>query len=45
MIGEVTSLSPESVIGFILSRKRFRLKDYRLLGGVGTVKANGIAAE
>ena len=45
MTGEVTSLSPESVIGFILSRKRFRLKDYRLLGGVGTVKANGIAAE
>jgi cation diffusion facilitator CzcD-associated flavoprotein CzcO len=28
---EVTSLSPESVTGFILSRKWFRLGDYRLL--------------
>ncbi len=45
MTGEVTSLSPESVIGFILSRKRFRLKDYRLLGGPGSAEANGIAAE
>jgi len=31
MTGEVTSLSPESVIHFIFSRKWFRLKDYRLL--------------
>jgi cation diffusion facilitator CzcD-associated flavoprotein CzcO len=31
MTGEVTSLSPEPVIGFIFSRKWFRLGDYRLL--------------
>ena len=31
MTGEVTSLSPEPVTGFILSRKWFRLSDYRLL--------------
>jgi len=31
MTGEVTSLSPESVIHFIFSRKRFRLRDYHLL--------------
>jgi cation diffusion facilitator CzcD-associated flavoprotein CzcO len=31
MTGEVTSLSPESVIHFIFSRKWFRLKDYHLL--------------
>jgi cation diffusion facilitator CzcD-associated flavoprotein CzcO len=31
MTGEVTSLSPEPVTGFILSRKWFRLRDYRLL--------------
>ena len=31
MTGEVTSLSPESVSGFILSRKWFRLSDYRVL--------------
>jgi len=31
MTGEVTSLSPEPVTGFILSRKWFRLADYRLL--------------
>ena len=31
MTGEVTSLSPESVSGFILSRRWFRLSDYRLL--------------
>ncbi len=30
MTGEVTSLSPESVVGFIFSRKWFRLKDYEL---------------
>jgi hypothetical protein len=31
MSGEVTSLSPEPVTGFILSRRWFRLSDYRLL--------------
>ncbi|SFC31591.1 flavin-containing monooxygenase [Pseudoalteromonas denitrificans] len=31
MTGEVTSLSPESVVNFIFSRKWFRLKDYNLL--------------
>ncbi|WP_281558207.1 NAD(P)/FAD-dependent oxidoreductase [Thalassomonas sp. RHCl1] len=31
MTGEVTSLSPESVVNFIFSRKWFRLKDYHLL--------------
>lgn len=31
MTGEVTSLSPESVVHFILSRKWFRLSDYYLL--------------
>jgi cation diffusion facilitator CzcD-associated flavoprotein CzcO len=31
MTEEVTSLSPEPVTGFILSRKWFRLSDYRLL--------------
>ncbi|MEH6358886.1 MAG: NAD(P)/FAD-dependent oxidoreductase [Pseudomonadales bacterium] len=31
MTGEVTSLSPESVITFIFSRKWFRLRDYHLL--------------
>jgi cation diffusion facilitator CzcD-associated flavoprotein CzcO len=31
MTEEVTSLSPEPVTGFILSRKWFRLRDYRLL--------------
>jgi cation diffusion facilitator CzcD-associated flavoprotein CzcO len=30
MTGEVTSLSPEPVTGFILARKWFRLGDYRL---------------
>lgn len=30
MTGDVTSLSPEPVTGFILSRKWFRLGDYRL---------------
>jgi cation diffusion facilitator CzcD-associated flavoprotein CzcO len=32
MTGEVTSLSPESVVHFILSRKWFHLRDYDLLG-------------
>jgi hypothetical protein len=31
MTDEVTSLSPEPVTGFILSRKWFRLGDFRLL--------------
>jgi hypothetical protein len=31
MTEEVTSLSPEPVTGFILSRKWFHLSDYRLL--------------
>jgi hypothetical protein len=31
MTEEVASLSPEPVTGFILSRKWFRLSDYRLL--------------
>jgi hypothetical protein len=31
MTEEVTSLSPEPATGFILSRKWFRLSDYRLL--------------
>ncbi|HET6564740.1 MAG TPA: NAD(P)/FAD-dependent oxidoreductase [Xanthomonadales bacterium] len=31
MTGEVTSLSPESVVHFILTRQRFRLGDYELL--------------
>jgi cation diffusion facilitator CzcD-associated flavoprotein CzcO len=31
MSEEVTSLSPEPVTGFILSRRWFRLSDYRLL--------------
>jgi len=31
MTGEVTSLSPEPVVTFILSRKWFRLRDYHLL--------------
>jgi cation diffusion facilitator CzcD-associated flavoprotein CzcO len=31
MTGEVTSLSPEPASGFILSRRRFHLRDYRLL--------------
>ena len=31
MTGEVTSLSPEPVTGFILSRKWFRMSDYRQL--------------
>ena len=31
MTGEVTSLSPESVVNFIFSRKWFRLDDYHLL--------------
>jgi cation diffusion facilitator CzcD-associated flavoprotein CzcO len=31
MTGEVTSLSPESVVHFIFSRRRFRLSDYCLL--------------
>lgn len=31
MTGEVTSLSPESVVNFIFSRKWFRLRDYQLL--------------
>ncbi|MFT5400781.1 MAG: cation diffusion facilitator CzcD-associated flavoprotein CzcO [Gammaproteobacteria bacterium] len=31
MTGEVTSLSPESVVNFIFSRKWFRLADYHLL--------------
>lgn len=31
MTAEVTSLSPEPVTGFILSRKWFRLADYRLI--------------
>lgn len=31
MTGEVTSLSPESVIRFIFSRKWFRLRDYHLM--------------
>jgi len=31
MTGEVTSLSPEPVTGFIFSRKWFRLSDYNLL--------------
>ena len=31
MTGEVTSLSPESVVRFIFSRKRFHLGDYNLL--------------
>jgi cation diffusion facilitator CzcD-associated flavoprotein CzcO len=31
MTGEVTSLSPEPVTGFILSRKWFRLSDFNLL--------------
>jgi NADH dehydrogenase FAD-containing subunit len=32
MTGDVTSLSPESVVHFIFSRRRFRLRDYELLG-------------
>ncbi|WDE07702.1 NAD(P)/FAD-dependent oxidoreductase [Thalassomonas viridans] len=31
MTGEVTSLSPESVVNFIFSRKWFNLRDYHLL--------------
>ena len=31
MTGEVTSLSPESVVNFIFTRRRFRLSDYHLL--------------
>ena len=31
MTGEVTSLSPEPVTGFILSRKWFRMSDYHQL--------------
>jgi hypothetical protein len=31
MIEEVTSLSPEPVTGFILSRKWFRLSEYHLI--------------
>ena len=31
MNGDVTSLSPESVTGFIFSRRWFRLRDYRVL--------------
>jgi len=31
MTGDVTSLSPESVVHFIFSRKWFRLRDYHLL--------------
>ena len=31
MTGEVTSLSPESVVHFIFSRKWFRLKDYNVV--------------
>jgi hypothetical protein len=31
MTGEVTSLSPEPASGFVLSRRWFRLGDYRLL--------------
>jgi cation diffusion facilitator CzcD-associated flavoprotein CzcO len=31
MTGEVTSLSPESVVNFIFSHKWFRLRDYHLL--------------
>ena len=31
MTGEVTSLSPESVVHFIFSRKWFRLRDYHLV--------------
>ena len=31
MTGEVTSLSPESVVHFIVTRLRFRLGDYRLI--------------
>ena len=31
MTDEVTSLSPEPVTGFILSRKWFRMRDYRQL--------------
>jgi len=31
LAGEVTSLSPESVVHFIFSRQWFRLKDYQLL--------------
>jgi len=31
MTGEVTSLSPESVINFIFSRKWFHLRDHNLL--------------
>ena len=30
MTGEVTSLSPESVVHFIFSRRRFRLSDYHV---------------
>ncbi len=32
MTGDVTSLSPESVVHFIFSRRWFRLRDYELLG-------------
>lgn len=31
MTGEVTSLSPESVVHFVFSRKRFHLADYHLI--------------
>jgi hypothetical protein len=31
MTGEVTSLSPESVVHFIFSRQWFRLGDYHLI--------------
>jgi cation diffusion facilitator CzcD-associated flavoprotein CzcO len=37
MSEEVTSLSPEPVTAFILSRWRFRLSDYRLLGPAGVM--------
>jgi hypothetical protein len=31
MTGDVTSLSPESVVHFIFSRQRVRLEDYHLI--------------
>jgi hypothetical protein len=31
MTGEVTSLSPESVVHFILTRQRVRLDDFQLI--------------
>jgi cation diffusion facilitator CzcD-associated flavoprotein CzcO len=44
MTGEVTSLSPESVVHFILSRQWFRLSDYHCLAGRAPVGEHVLAA-